>query len=162
MRTTAVELQTLIGFLEETPERVRQSVGNLSAEDARWKPSAQQFSALEQVCHLNDLEREAYAVRIEKLIHEEQPFLPDFDGAKIAMERDYQARQLDQMLDAFAESRRGNLHAIGRLTSADFEREGSLEGVGPITLRGLLLKMREHDEGHLRDLSNLRAQRLGR
>ena len=163
MPTTApVELQTLIDFLAETPARVRQLVHNLSAADVRRKPSGQEFSALEQVCHLNDLEREGYAVRIERLIQEEHPFLPDFDGDKIARERDYQARPLDAMLDAFSESRRENLRAVNRLSEADFERQGTLEGVGPITLGGLLLKMREHDEAHLRELSDLPARLPGR
>lgn len=157
MLTTA-ELQSLTGFLAETPERVRQLTSDLSEADARRKPSPQEFSALENVCHLNDLEREGYALRIEKLIGEEQPFLPDFDGGKIAAERDYNKRQLPLMLDAFAHSRRSNLRAVSGLSANDLQRGGTLETVGPITLESLLLKMREHDEAHLQELSDLRAR----
>ena len=155
---TATELESLTSFLAETPARVRVLVQNLSEQDARWKPSAQEFSALEQVCHLNDLEREGYGARIEKLIHEEQPFLPDFDGGRIAAERDYNNQHLETVLDAFAHSRQSNLRAILRLSPDDLQRSGTLETVGRVTLETLLLKMREHDEGHLQELDILRGQ----
>jgi hypothetical protein len=155
---TRAELQSLTGFLAETPERVRQLTLDLSGADARWKPSPQEFSALENVCHLNDLEREGYALRIEKLMSEDQPFLPDFDGGKIAAERDYNDRQLALMLDAFTHSRENNLRAVSGLSADELQRGGTLETVGPITLESLLLKMREHDEAHLQELSDLRAR----
>ena len=155
---TGAELQSLTDFLALTPARVRQLTSDLSEREARWKPSPQEFSALENICHLNDLEREGYAVRLEKLIGEEQPFLPDFDGGKIAAERDYNQRQLAVMLDAFTRSRESNLRAVYALSPEELQRGGTLEGVGPITLESLLLKMREHDEAHLQELSDLRTR----
>jgi hypothetical protein len=156
MTMTTEQRLSLAGFLAETPARVRRLVSDLSESDARWKPSAQEFSALEQVCHLSDLEREGYGVRIEKLLHEEEPLLPDFDGGKIAAERDYNSQSLTVALDAFKRAREQNLRAVEALSPADFERAGVLEAVGRITLETLLGKMREHDEGHLRELSELR------
>ena len=158
---TIAELESLTGFLALTPARVRQLTSDLSETEARWKPAPQEFSALENVCHLNDLEREGYAVRIEKLLGEAQPFLPDFDGGKIAAERDYNQRQLATMLDAFTHSRESNLRAVNSLSPDELQRGGTLEGAGPITLETLLLKMREHDEAHLQELNSLRARLLG-
>jgi hypothetical protein len=159
---TADELESLTTFLAGTPARVRALVQNLSERDARLKPSAQEFSALEHACHLNDLEREGYGARIEKLIHEEHPFLPDFDGGRIAAERDYNNQHLETALDAFMHSRHGNLRAIAHLSTHDLQRSGTLETVGPITLETLLLKMREHDEAHLQELNTLCGQLSGR
>lgn len=155
------ELQSLKGFLAETPARVRQLTSGLSEAEARWKPSPQEFSALEQVCHLTDLEREGYGVRIEKLTREVEPFLPDFDGGRVAAERDYNNQSLEAMLDAFALARAGNMLAVSGLSAEDFQRTGTLEAVGHITLETLLVKMREHDEGHLEELNSLR-DRLGK
>ena len=42
------------------------------------------FALVEQVWHLADLEREGFGERIRRLIAEEDPFLPDFDGAHLA------------------------------------------------------------------------------
>lgn len=153
---TTAELQSLTKFLAETPARVRQLADGLSEQDARWKPSAQEFSALEHACHLSDLEREGYAVRIEKLAREAEPFLPDFDGGKAARERDYNGQSLTAMLDAFSRLRESNMRAVSKLSAEDLQRRGTLEAVGPITMETLLLKMREHDEEHLQELSKLR------
>ncbi|MBD0325259.1 MAG: DinB family protein [Pyrinomonadaceae bacterium] len=157
-----VELQSLCSFLTETPARVRQLVSGLSERDASWKPSVEEFSAVEHVCHLSDLEREGYGVRIEKLTHETDPFLPDFDGDLAARERDYNSQSLARVLDAFAHQRESNMRVIGRLSADDLQRSGTLETVGPITLETLLHKMREHDEGHLQDLSRLSRQLVER
>jgi hypothetical protein len=151
-------LQSLTGFLAETPARVRRLVSDLSETDARWKPTPQEFSAVEQVCHLRDLEREGYMARIEKLLCEEQPLLPDFDGGRVAAERDYAAQPLSAALDDFAVARDSNMRAIRGLAPAALLRCGTLEGVGPVTLEALLEKMREHDEGHLQELGRLREQ----
>jgi hypothetical protein len=156
------ELQSLARSLAETPARVRELVSSLSEMDAHWKPSAEEFSALEHVCHLSDLEREGYAVRIEKLTRETDPFLPDFNGGRAARERDYNSQSLSTMLDTFALARESNMRLISRLSAHDLQRSGTLENVGPITLQTLLHKMREHDEDHLQDLSRLSQQLLER
>lgn len=158
---TTDELQRHARFLAETPARVRLLVARLSEAEARWKPSPEEFSALEQVCHLADLERDGYTVRIEKLARETEPLLPDFDGARVAAERQYDNLTLETMLDAFADARANNVRALSLLSAEDFERGGTLETVGRITLATLLLKMREHDEGHLAELSSLR-ERIGK
>lgn len=158
---TTDEIQSLRSFLAETPARVRELASDINETEARWKPSPEEFSALEQVCHLADLERDGYTVRIEKLTREAEPFLPDFDGARVAAERDYRNLSLETMLDAFAHARESNVRALGLLSAGDFERGGMLETVGRITLATLLSKMREHDEGHLEELSSLR-RRLGK
>jgi len=44
------------------------------------------------------------------------------------------------------------------LTEGQLNREGSLAGVGKITLSRLAEMMREHDEGHLADLRSLRRR----
>lgn len=155
---TTVDAQSLTDFLAETPARVRSLVADLSDDDTRWKYAPQEFSALEHICHLCDLEREGYAARIEKLLHEEQPFLPDFDGSRIAAERDYNNQQSAIMLDAFAEARASNVRAARNLTAEHLARSGTLERVGRITLGEVLLKMREHDEAHLQELNILREQ----
>ena len=88
----------LAAFLEETPEVVKSLTGNLTAKELRRKPTIEEFSFLEHVCHLRDIEREGYGVRIAKLLSEEQPFLPDIDGDKLAAERNYNSQSFDEAL----------------------------------------------------------------
>lgn len=155
---TLEEFQSLVGTLEETPDIIQQSGSGLADGDAAWKPSEEAWSLLENVCHLGDLEKEGYAVRIEKLLHEREPFLPDFDGGKLAAERSYNSRNFERALRAFALARRSNVEMIKGLTLDQLNRSGTLENAGTITLGRLLLMMREHDEGHLQDIGSLREQ----
>ncbi len=150
------EFQEVVRFLEETPEHIRQLAVELASEDLKWKPSVDEFSVLEQVCHLHDLEREGYSARIRKLLTEEQPALPDFDGSRIASERDYNSQEFESAFQEFARERKENVRVMKTLSPDQLNRSGVLEGVGAITLERLLQLMREHDQSHRKELSDLR------
>lgn len=160
-RTTA-EFESLIAYLAETPAVVEEMLGGLTDEDRRWKPPGGEFSALENVCHLLDIELEGYAVRIERLLKEDGPQLPDIDGGQLARERDYNSRNPETAIAAFRRARESNVRAVKSLGPEQLERAGTLETVGPITLRGLLSMMRAHDEAHRLEIRELRGQLLGR
>ena len=149
------ELQNLIAFLAETPTVVRQLIGELSADEARQRPAANEFSALEQVCHLRDIEREGYAVRLRRLRDEAEPVLPDINGARLAQERDYQSQDFATALDEFAQARRESMATVEKLSLDELQRSGTLEGVGRITVARLLELMRAHDEEHCAELRTL-------
>lgn len=157
---TGQEFQDITRFLEETPEDIRRASAGLADKDLRWKPSGDEFSVVEQVCHLRDIEREGYTARIGKLLTENQPTLADLDGSRLARERDYNSQDFETALGEFARERRSNVRIIRTLTPDQLKLSGELEGVGLITLERLLLLMREHDRAHREELSVLKA-RLG-
>jgi hypothetical protein len=152
------DFENLLAFLEETPEVIRSLSENLRVRELRRKPAKEEFSFLEHVCHLRDIEREGYGVRIAKLLSEEQPFLPDIDGDKLAAERNYNSQSFDQALSAFKRARRNNIQTIRPLPPENLKRIGVFQNVGTITLQQLLSMMREHDNEHLRALSDLRSR----
>ena len=156
-RTTA-ELESLIAYLAETPAAVAEMLSGLTDEDRRWKPPGGEFSAVENVCHLLDIELEGYAVRIERLLKEDGPTLQDIDGGQLARERDYNSRNLEAAMAAFGRARASNVRAVKGLGTEQLKRTGTLETVGPITLMDLLAMMRAHDEAHRREIEELRGQ----
>jgi hypothetical protein len=156
---TVEEFQTLIESLGESPETVRQLTASLPKTAITWKPSAWEFSALEHVCHLKDLEEEGYGLRIRKLLDDEEPFLSDIDGSRLAIERNYNGQEMEVALAAFTRARQSNLALMKDLTTVELKRSGTLENVGRITLEKLLQMMREHDSAHLDELHGL-SQRL--
>src|SRR5215213_3163427 len=95
------ELTEVCRFLSETPENIRLMTESLSAEKQRVKPGDNDFSILEHVCHLRDIEEKGYGARIEKILNEDAPFLPDIDGGRLAREREYQKRKLIDELEVF-------------------------------------------------------------
>ncbi|MDT4896080.1 MAG: hypothetical protein QOH25_1157 [Acidobacteriota bacterium] len=158
---TEQEFQDVVRFLEETPESIRQLTIAFASQELRWKPALNEFSALEQVCHLRDLEREGYAARISKLLTENQPSLPDFDGGRVARERDYNTQDFESACQAFALARAENVRLIKSLLPEQLNRSGVLEGIGAITLEKLLLLMRGHDQSHRKELSELQERMPG-
>jgi len=154
---TAQEFQQVVSFLEETPGSIRRLAAGMTTQDLKWKPSAEEFSMVEQVCHLRDLEREGYGVRIKRLLTEHDPDLPDFDGSRIASERDYNKQDFDAAFEEFALARAENVRVMRTLLPEQLERGGQLEGVGAITLGKLFLLMREHDQTHREESSRLRS-----
>jgi hypothetical protein len=157
-----VDFVSLQQFIENTPERIRKLIEGLSDSELRWKNDEAEFSAVENICHLGDLEMRGYGPRITRLLDEVAPVLPDFDGARVAAESNYNCEQPDVALQAFLLTRKENVQILSSLTQEQLRREGTLEGVGKITLRRLAEMMREHDEGHLEDLRVLRQRIISR
>jgi hypothetical protein len=155
------DFAALLDFLQETPNRLARLTDGLLLAELCLKHSEAEFSALENLCHLRDLELQGYTPRIRRLLDEGDPSLADFDGARVAAAGNYNSQQPDLALQTFQTARRENIEKLRSLTEEQLKREGRLEGVGRITLRRLAEMMREHDEGHIEDLRVLR-QRLER
>ncbi len=152
------DFEELLQFLRQTSDRVCKLIDGLRDSELRWRNSYDQFSAVENICHLRDIEAEAYSVRIQRLLEESNPFLPDVDGTRLATERRYNSLDAQAALHSFTASRTENLEKLQGLDQEQLEREGTLEGVGSLTLGRLTEMMREHDEGHIEDLRVLRQQ----
>jgi hypothetical protein len=150
--TSTDHVYEIVEFLRATPDKAGELTMGLSDDDLRRRNSTAEFSALENVCHLGDIEAEGYTARINRILSEEQPFLPDIDGGRLAIERDYNGQRLLEAQRAFANARAENVRILENLMPEQLSRAGLLEGTGTITLEQLLVLMREHDEGHLNDL----------
>lgn len=148
----------LLQRLRETPSTLATLIDGLSDAEIRWRNSDGEFSALENICHLGDIEAEGYAVRINRLLNETNPVLADIDGSRLAVERTYNEQDPDLRLSAFAIARTRNLEMLNGLGTGELDRKGSLEGVGIVTLRRLAEMMLEHDESHLQDLRSQRHE----
>ena len=154
---TAQDIESIVAYLAETPEEIERLIKGLGDEERQWRPPGVEFSVVENVCHLLDIEREGYAVRINRLLKEDGPVLQDIDGSKLARERAYNSRNLLVACEGFRNARQENVRILRSLGSDQFERAGVLETVGPITLRSLVRMMREHDEAHRKDIQELRG-----
>lgn len=141
--------------LARTPADISLVLSEIPASSVTIKQSQEEFSALEHVCHMRDIEIEGYGFRIQRILNEDNPFLSDIDGSRLAIERDYNRQSLNEAVSAFASARRHNLTLLNNASKGDFEREGELEGVGSVTLSKLVQMMIEHDEGHLEELQRL-------
>jgi len=145
---TAAEREAWLVELSEMPGFLATRLGSLGSDEAARVGTRGGFSPVEHCWHLADLEREGYAVRIERLLREHEPLLPDFDGARLAEERAYRGRQLAEGIRAFRAARQSNIDVLRSLGSAEWSRSGSQQGVGAICLSDVLRMMVEHDRSH--------------
>jgi DinB family protein len=142
------EREVLWKDLEAMPEFLRDRFSSLSDEAARAPGPGGAFSPVEQCWHLADLEREGFGARIRRLLDEDDPYLPDFDGARLARERDYRSRSLGDGLAAFRAERASNLALLRSVSSEQWSRGGRQEGVGRVAICDLPSMMAEHDASH--------------
>ena len=149
------DLKELLGALAGTPVDVGKLVSDLPIKSIVVRPSPDEFSILENVCHLRDIEIEGYAVRISRILAEDEPVLADVDGTKLSIERDYNRQDLKHALVEFTSARNQNLAIVYEVPLGELERSGTMEGVGKITLERLLEMMLEHDQSHLEDIERI-------
>jgi hypothetical protein len=149
------EVQNILDALRRTPSEVSRLVNLVAGEHWRIRPTPEEFSVVENVCHLRDIEVDGYAQRIPRILNETNPTLLDVDGARLAIERDYNRQDLEPALETFRQTRERNVELLRSVATDDFHRKAMLEGVGEINLLRLVTMMNEHDEGHLDELRRI-------
>lgn len=115
------------------------------------------FSLTEQACHLRDLEREGYLVRVNRILAEETPTLEGFDGDAVAASRNYPAQDARQAARDFAAARAELVALLESLDGARAART-ALFGGERITLEGLVAMIEAHDRGHREEIAALASQ----
>ena len=141
-----------------TPLAVSLLIKGFSEEQLRHRNSPDEFSALEFLCHLRDIEVQGYSQRIRKIVEENQPSLPDIDGGRLAIERDHNHQDANEALEQLTRARASNIEILRGLSETQMNREGTLEGVGTVSLKKLVQMMLEHDEGHVSELQTIRRR----
>jgi hypothetical protein len=156
---TPVDRETLWKDLESMPDFLAGRLASLPPGDATRPGPDGTFSPVEQCWHLADLERDGYGVRIRRLLAEDGPDLPDFDGAAVAEARGYRSLSLEDGLEAFRAARTENLARLRALDAAAWSRTGRQEGVGPVALCDVPAMMAAHDASHRAEIEAWEAAR---
>src|SRR2546426_11909715 len=102
----------LFGMLSRTPASLARVAAQVPAELVRVRSGP--FALVEHVWHMADLERE-FAERIRRLLGETDPFLPDFDGERVAKERQYLTLDLAAGAAGVAAPRGGTVGGLWRV-----------------------------------------------
>jgi hypothetical protein len=152
MKITSAQRQELWESLSGMHDFLQQAFASLTREQGRSASPAGAFSPVEQVWHLADLEVEGFGQRIRRLRTENNPLLPDFDGTKVAQERDYRSLSLAAGLAAFHSARQANIAVLQSLSAEEWARGGTQEGVGSVSLCDIPGFMQQHDAAHVTEI----------
>jgi hypothetical protein len=136
------------------PRFVQQAIEAAGTEALGKRGPGGTFSLREQACHLRDLEREGYLVRIRRIFAEESPALEGFDGDAVAQARDYPAQDARAAARDFAAARAELVALLEPMDAHDAAREATFGGER-ITLAGLVAMIEDHDRGHREEIAAL-------
>jgi DinB superfamily len=149
---------TTLRALAAFPDQLAAHYAAVPAEFVSWTPPSwegipsEKFTALEQVCHVRDIEIDGYHVRIRRILQESNPTLASIDSERLAIERNYAGLDAAQALAAFRAARAQTLEMIRQISPEQFARTGTFEGYGPLSLRSLIHYLCSHDQQHLAGL----------
>jgi hypothetical protein len=110
------------------------------------------FTAIEQICHVRDIEIDGYQVRFQRALDEVNSTLKSLDSYRFAKERDYASSNANVVIADFRKARAKTVQLLSNLTAEQFSRTAQFEGYGPLTVRSLAHYLCSHDQQHLAGL----------
>lgn len=121
-------------------------------------PAPKEWSVTEVVCHLRDVDREVNLPRLQKVLGEENPFLPGIDSDPWAVERNYALQNGREAFAKFTGARLDLLALLDGLDGTGWERSARHAIFGPTRITELASFIAIHDRTHIRQiLSAVRA-----
>ncbi len=150
----AITLDTLFAF----PQQLEAHYAAIPIAYKHWTPDSwdgvpsEPLTAIEQVCHVRDIEIDGYHIRFDRTLHESNPTLASIDTEALAKERAYGTSDGEPALAAFRAARAQTIALIAGLTPAQLDRTAVFEGYGALTLRSLVHYLCSHDQQHLAGL----------
>jgi hypothetical protein len=151
-------METTFAALATFPDALEKHYGQFPAQFVNWAPPSwdgvpsEAFTAIEQVCHVRDIEIEGYQQRFRRTLAEEGPRLASIDSETVAKQRDYGRSDAAIVMGEFRAAREQTLALLRGLGPAQLERRAFFEGYGPVTLRALVHYLCSHDQQHLAGL----------
>ena len=141
--------------LAEFPDALEKLFARVPSAKLHTRPKTwdgvpgEQFSALEMICHLRDIEIDGYQNRFRRTAAEENPLLVSLDGYALASARHYAKEDARKVFAEFRAARERTLQQIRSLPPQSLHRLANFEGHGPVTLCGLIELLCSHDQQHL-------------
>ncbi len=135
--------------LANTIPSLRELTAKLGSDGWLYRPSPDEWSVTEIICHLRDVDREIHLPRLHSLIIEKEPFMPGVVSDDWAIERDYQAQDGQTALAALAATRAELLDLLPPAGSPIWQRRGRHTFFGPTSFLELVCLALEHDILHL-------------
>lgn len=145
----------LLFRLETFAANVKAILTEQQAVQWQKRPSPDQWSLTEIVCHLRDVEREVYHVRFKNLIAAENAFLPGASPDEWAEERGYAKQNGREALEAFLSARKETVAMLRELSADIWNRQGEHTFFGPTSMHELVYLAVRHDDLHWEQIGNL-------
>ena len=152
---TQEERQALIARYKDGYDEVVRNLEGMSDEEMTRHPLPGKWSAREIVHHLADSEMNS-AVRLRKLLTEDEPLIQGYDQEFYARRLRYNERPIAPALEAFRAARSTSAQLLDSMTEDDWSRAGTHTESGPYTAEDWLTIYAAHAHGHAAQIRRLR------
>ena len=147
--------------LRSLPNELEDLLADLDEETLRWRPIPHKWSIKEIMCHLRDMERLAYLARYRRMLEEENPFLPNVDQDRIAIESDYINQDARAALAEFKQLRAETVRTLESAPVEAFLRTGMHETEGTMTVQQLVIRqIKGNDLNHLVQMKDIAVLKM--
>lgn len=134
------------------PNTLRQQVRGLSDEAVRFRPAAGEWSIVEIIGHMVDVDILMQG-RIGQMISRDNPTLQVLDFDENVRQRDYQSKQANFLVNTFAERREAIVEELRYLQPARLARTGQHPTRGPLTIGELIATLVRHGPTHTEQIA---------
>ena len=146
-------------IVRTTADRLKKALAGVPKKLLLWHPAPGKWSIHEIVCHMRDAERDGYLYRYRRILAEDNPILPDVDGDKLALERQYGRLNLREVVRDWRAARKEVLAVLKKIKGEQWQRIGTHESLGPMSLDIVLERQAlGNDEAHLGQIENIKKR----
>ena len=139
-------------ILISTPAVLQTLTSEIPAAEWSQRSQPDEWSLTEILCHLRDVEVEVNLPRLEKLISENNPFIPGQDTDKWADERRYIQQDGQSALSRFNYARSTFNNRLSALTPEEWQRPAWHTIFGPTNLNEIVSIHAGHDRLHIQQI----------
>jgi len=157
---SSAERAELIGRYRAGYGVLLNALDGLTPADLDWRPTPEAWNVRDVVHHLEDAEMTG-AVRLRRLLTEDEPFLVAFDEEAYRRRLGYAARPIEPALDAIRAAHATTAELLDRLTGDDWARGGTHSEEGAYPLTRWLAFHASHTHEHAAQIRQLRLARVG-
>ena len=153
-------LPATIQALACTETALRANLAGLDRADLTTKPAPHEWSIVEVLCHLRDLEAEIFPQRTELIRRNDGSKILGFDEKAWTIERKYAQADPNEALDYFCAARRKNLPLLREISASELEKNAVHSEFGKMSLRVLLADWAGSDLVHTAQIQRIRLWRF--
>jgi FMN phosphatase YigB (HAD superfamily) len=144
--------EALLAILRSTPAALHTLTRQLPQEAWTYCPIPGEWCMAEVICHLRDVDAEVNLPRMDKMLKEDNPFIPGMDTDAWVSERHYIAQDCTDALTSFTKNRMELLELLENIMATEWERPARHAILGPTQLLEMVSIIASHDRLHVQQI----------
>jgi FMN phosphatase YigB (HAD superfamily) len=148
-------ITAMLAILRSTPAFFDSLSRSYDRDILKIRPKAGEWCIVEILCHLKDVDAEVNLPRLNKVLEEQDPFLPGKDTDPWAETRQYICQDWSESLNKFIATRVKILDLLESIRESDWQRNARHAIIGHTYLGELVNIIASHDRLHIKQIHQI-------